>query len=107
MNKPNYEEVVVEYKGRTIKASNWWNWRLQGSADLYIDDIHIDENRDKIANPHKPLLSKQDVSEDIKSIEVFVSFFTTLKFKVVVNGEVIHEDKLNALDKVSKVFFPV
>ena len=61
-------------------------------VDLYLDGEHLDQNKDKIATGKKVLLSKYDVSEDIKSIEVYVSFFFKLKFKILVNGNIIHQD---------------
>jgi len=39
------------------------------------------------------LLSKYDVSEDIKSIEVYASYFFKLKLKILVNGKIIYQDK--------------
>ena len=90
--RPNLEERTVDFNGREIKVSNWWNWKLQGAADLYLDGVHLDQNKDKIATGKKVLLSKYDVSEDIKSIEVYVSFFFKLKFKILVNGNIIHQD---------------
>lgn len=58
----------------------------------YLDDEHLDQNKDKIATGKKVLLSKYDVSEDIKSIEVYVSFIFKLKFKILVNGNIIYQD---------------
>jgi hypothetical protein len=89
---PNFEERTVDFNGREIKVSNWWNWKLQGAADLYLDGEHLDQNKDKIATGKKVSLSKYDVSEDIKSIEVYVSFFFKLKFKILVNGNIIYQD---------------
>ena len=39
---------------------------------------YLDQNTDKIATGRKVLLSKYDVSEDIKSIEVYASYFFKL-----------------------------
>lgn len=89
---PNFEERTVDFNGREIKVSNWWNWKLQGAADLYLDGEHLDQNKDKIATGKKVSLSKYDISEDIKSIEVYVSFFFKLKFKILVNGNIIYQD---------------
>ena len=50
---PNLEERTVDFNGREIKVSNWWNWKLQGSADLYLDGEHLDQNKDKIATGKK------------------------------------------------------
>jgi hypothetical protein len=91
--KPNLEERTVDYNGKEIKVSNWWNWKLQGAADLYIDGEHLDQNKDKIALGRKVFLSKYNISEDIESIEVYVSFLFKLKFKILVNGTIIYQDK--------------
>ena len=91
--KPNLEERTVDYNGKEIKVSNWWNWKLQGAADLYLDGEHLDQNKDKIALGRKVFLSKYNISEDIESIEVYVSFLFKLKFKILVNGTIIYQDK--------------
>ena len=89
---PNLQECTIEFKGKEIKVTNWWNWKLQGAADLYLDGEHLDKNTDKIANPKKILLSKYDYSDEIKSIEVYASYFFKLKLKVLVNGNIVHKD---------------
>ena len=90
--KPNLNERTVDFNGREIKVSNWWSWKMDGAADLYLDGEHLDQNTDKIATGRKVLLSKYDVSEDIKSIEVYASFFFKLKLKILVNGNIIYQD---------------
>ena len=90
--KPNLDELTVDFNGREIKVSNWWSWKMDGAADLYLDGEHLDQNTDKIATGRKVLLSKYDVSEDIKSIEVYASFFFKLKLKILVNGNIIFQD---------------
>ena len=90
--KPNLDESTVDFNGREIKVSNWWSWKMDGAADLYLDGEHLDQNTDKIATGRKVLLSKYDVSEDIKSIEVYASFFFKLKLKILVNGNIIYQD---------------
>jgi hypothetical protein len=90
--KPNLDERTVDFNGREIKVTNWWSWKMDGAVDLYLDGEHLDQNTDKIATGRKVLLSKYDVSEDIKSIEVYVSFFFKLKLKILVNGNIIYQD---------------
>ena len=90
--KPNLDERTVDFNGREIKVSNWWSWKMDGAADLYLDGKHLDQNTDKIVTGRKVLLSKYDVSEDIKSIEVYASFFFKLKLKILVNGNIIYQD---------------
>ena len=92
-DKPNLQERTVDFNGKEIKVSNWWNWRGQGTADLYLDGEHLDQDTSKVVTGKKVLLSKYDVSEDIKSIEVYASYFFKLKLKILVNGNIIYQDK--------------
>ena len=68
-------EWTVHFIGKIIKVINRWNWSMEGSADLYLDDEHLDQNTDMLINPKKALLSKYEVSDDIKSIDSFCSRF--------------------------------
>ena len=105
MEKSNYKEWLVDFKGKTIKVTNWWNWNMEGSADLFIDDEHVDKNTDMIADPNLPLLTKNEFSEDIKSIEVFVSGVSKIKISIMVNGKNVFQDKLSIIDRlINKVF---
>ena len=105
MEKSNYKEWSVDFNGKTIKVSNWWNWEGNGSADLYIDNKHLDQNTDMLVNPNKAMLSKSEVSDDIKSIEVFLAGFFSVKLSIMVNGVVVLQDKLNLIDRIAKTFF--
>ena len=106
MEKSNYKEWSVDFNGKTIKVSNWWNWEGKGSADLYLDNEHLDQNTDMLVNPNKAMLSKSEVSDDIKSIEVFLAGFFSPKLSMVVNGVVVFQDKLSLIDRFAKTFFP-
>ena len=105
MEKSNYKEWSVDFNGKTIKVSNWWNWEGKGSADLYVDNEHLDQNIDILVNPNKATLSKSEVSDDIKSIEVFFAGFFSVKLSIMVNGVVVLQDKLSLLDRFAKTFF--
>ena len=74
MEKSNYKEWLVDFNGKIIKVSNWWNWEGKSSADLYLDNQHLDQNTDMLVNSNKAMLSKSEVSDDIKSIEVFLKW---------------------------------
>ena len=39
---PNLQECTINFNGKDIKVTNWWNWKLQGAADLYLDEEHLD-----------------------------------------------------------------
>ena len=41
-NKPNLDERTVDFNGREIRVSNWWSWKMDGAADLYLDGKHLD-----------------------------------------------------------------
>ena len=105
MEKSNYKEWSVDFNGKTIKVSNWWNWEGKGSADLYLDDIHLDQNTEMLVNPNKAMLSKSEFSDDIKSIEVFSAGSFSIKLSIMVNGIVVLQDKLSLLDRFVKTFF--
>ena len=92
-DKPNLQERTVDFNGKEIKVSNWWSWRMDGAADLFLDGEHLDQDTSKVATGRKVLLSKYDVSDDIKSIEVYASYFFKLKLKILVNGNIIYQDK--------------
>ena len=105
MDKSNYKEWSVDFNGKIIKVSNWWNWEGKGSADLYLDNEHLDQNTDMLVNPNKAMLSKSEVSDDIKSIEVFLAGFFSPKLSMMVNGVVVLQDKLSLIDRFAKTFF--
>ena len=106
MEKSNYKAWSVDFNGKTIKVSNWWNWEGKGSADLYLDNEHLDQNTEMLVNPNKAMLSKSEVSYDIKSIEVFLAGSFSIKLSIMVNGIVVLQDKLSLLDRFVKTFFP-
>ena len=105
MKESNYKEWSVNFNGKTIKVSNWWDWKMKGSADLYLDDEHLDKNTDMIANPKKVLLSKYEVSDEIKSIEVFAAGAFKIKISIMVNGDIVFADKLSLIDRFANIFF--
>ena len=107
MEKPHYKEWSVDFNGKIIKVTNWWNLgEMKGSADLYVDDEHLDKNTDLIANPNIALLSKYEFSEEIKSIEVYAAGTFKVKISIMVNGEIVLQDKLSFLDRLVNKFFP-
>ena len=105
MEKSNYKEWSVDFNGKIIKVSNWWNWEGKSSADLYLDNEHLDQNIEMLVNPNKAMLSKSEVSDDIKSIEVFSAGTFSVKLSIMVNGVVVLQDKLSSLDRFAKTFF--
>ena len=109
MEKPNYKEWSVDFNGKIIKVTNWWSvaaGEMKGSADLYINDEHLDKSTDLVANPNLALLSKYEFSEDIKSIEVYAAGTFKVKISIMVNGEIVLQDKLSFLDRLVNKFYP-
>jgi len=109
MEKPNYKEWSVDFNGKIIKVTNWWSvapGEMKGSADLYVDDEHLDKNTDLIANPNIALLSKYEFSEEIKSIEVYAAGNFKVKISIMVNGEIVLQDKLSFIDRLVNKFYP-
>ena len=51
------------------------------------------------------MLFKSEVSDDIKSIEVFSAGTFSVKLSIMVNGVVVLQDKLSPLDRFTKTFF--
>ena len=47
MEKSNYKEWSVDFNGKTIQVSNWWNWE-GWVQDLYLDNEHLDQNTDML-----------------------------------------------------------
>ena len=105
MDKPNYKEWSINFNGKIIKVTNWWDWDGKGSADLYLEEEHLDKNTDMFANPKKVLLSKYEVSDDIKSIEVYAAGFFKIKISILVNGNIVFSDKLSLIDRFANIFF--
>ena len=90
----------INYKNHDILISNWWGWDLKGSADLYIDDQHLDQDSSIVAETNRPLLKTSNFSDNISSLEVYVAGLFSVKISVLVNGVNIYSDPLNMLDRL-------
>ena len=98
--KPNFKQWNINYKNHDILISNWWGWNLKGSADLYIDDQHLDQDTSIVAETNRPLLKTSNFSDNISSLEVYVAGLFSVKISVLVNGVNIYSDPLNMLDRL-------
>tara|TARA_B100001059_G_scaffold104510_1_gene104316 strand:+ start:477 stop:809 length:333 start_codon:yes stop_codon:yes gene_type:complete len=98
--KPNLKQWNINYKNHNILISNWWGWDLKGSADLYIDDQHLDQDTSIVAETNRPLLKTSNFSDNISSLEVYVAGLFSVKISVLVNGVNIYSDRLNMLDRL-------
>ena len=100
--KPNLKKWLINYKSHNILVTNWWHWiSFKGSADLYIDDVHCDQNTDMLPDISKPFLSARSISPEIDTIDVYYAGFFTVKISIQINGENIFQDRLNFFDKLA------
>ena len=100
--KPNLKKCFINYKSHYILVSNWWHWiSFKGSADLYIDDVHYDQNTDTLPDISKPFLSARSISSEIDTINVYYAGFFTVNISIQINGENIYQDRLNFFDKLA------
>ena len=106
MNKSHYKEWKVEYKGQEIKVTNWWNWDRESSADLFINDKHVDKYDEMLANPNISVFDVNQYSEDIKTLKVYFSGAFKIKVLIMVNGENVFQDKLSIIDRLANKVFP-
>ena len=106
MEKSHYKEWKVEYKGQEIKVTNWWSWSRESSADLFINDKHVDRCDEVLANPNISVLNVNQYSEDIKTLKVYFAGAFIIKVLIMVNGENVFQDKLSTIDRLVNKVFP-
>ena len=100
MSKPNLQRWETSFQDNKISVTNWWNWSLQGSADLYINGELVDSSDEAFPDINKPLLKAYEYNETIESLEVFIAGTFSVKISIMVNGENIHQDSLTFLDRL-------
>mgnify|MGYP006878874657 FL=1 len=99
MEQKNLKKWEMVFGDHAILVTNWWDWNMTGSADLYIDGQLLDQSTEMLPDTKKPMLKHDGFSESIQSIEVFVAGAFSVKISVLVNGESIYSDRLNIVDK--------
>ena len=94
--------AVAQFEGHLIKVENFWKVLPPKShATLSVDDVEVARDTGfTMPTPHAPQMTATDVSESIKSIEVFFAGVFSIKISIVVNGEVIQKDDLSTLDEL-------
>ena len=100
-------EARVNYKGHDILFTNSWSLvPLRAKSTLKVDGVEVAKSTEIThPNPHEPLLSVENISPNLGSIDVFCIGVLKVKASIVVNGEVVHQDKIDALDRMqAKVF---
>ena len=69
MEQKNLKKWEIAFGEHIILITNWWDWDMTGSADLYVDGQHLDQNNEMLPDAKKPMLKCEGFSESIQSIE--------------------------------------
>jgi len=97
----------ITYKGHDIVFYNDWSFvPFKSLATLKVDGVEVARSTDMShLNPHKPLFSLKNLSTDLDSINVFFIGVFSVKSSIVVNGEVLHQDPIDAFDRMQARLF--
>ena len=57
MEQKNLKKWEMVFGDHTILITNWWDWNMTGSADLYIDGHHLDQSTEMLPDTKKPMLN--------------------------------------------------
>lgn len=95
------DRAYAEYAGHKISVVNSWKlFPTKAFAVLTIDDVECDVDREfRTPDPAKALLRADNFSEKLESVEVYFAGVFKVKIAILVNGDVIYEDKLSKLDQ--------
>ncbi|MGB0907993.1 MAG: hypothetical protein ACPGVT_10910 [Maricaulaceae bacterium] len=79
---------------------------LEAKATLDVDGARLATNTSVThLNPNVPLISVQNISDDIHSIDVFIIGVFSIKAAISVNGDIMHQDNISSADRMqAKVF---
>ena len=105
--KPTILKAHVKYKGHDIIFRNSWQMLpFKSKETLEVDGVvKASSSKMEHLNPHEPIFSLNKVAPDLESIDVFLIGVFKVKASIVVNGEVLHQDEIDAFDKIqAKVF---
>ena len=69
MEQKNLKKWEIAFGEHIILVTNWWDWDMTGSADLYVDGQHLDQNNEMLPDAKKPMLKCEGFSESIQSID--------------------------------------
>ena len=102
MTDKNKKVWEVTHNHSIVRVENWWSivGGRNGEVSLYVDDKLLDNSTESIVHPNKPTLIASKVSDDIETIEVYVTGLFTVKVSILINGENVHTDKINFFEKI-------
>ena len=105
--KPTILTAHVTYKGHDIVFYNDWSiLPYKSLATLTVDGVEVARStKMSHLNPHKPLFSLENIAPDLESIDVFFIGMFSAKASIVVNGDVLHRDPIDAFDKMQASWF--
>lgn len=95
------QTAAVQVAGHNIEVVNSWKvGPNKAKAALTIDGVECDVNTQFAApTPAVPSLTAENFSEALKTVEVFFAGVFKIKIAILVNGEIVYEDKLSRLDQ--------
>ena len=102
MTDKNKKVWEVTHNNSIVRVENWWTiiGGTRSEISLYVDDKLLDSSDENIVDPNKPTLKASKVSDEIETIEVYVTGLITVKVSILINGENVHTDKLNFFEKI-------
>ena len=102
MTDENKQVWEVTHNNSIVRIKNWWTTigGKRSEISLYVDDKLLDSSDENIVHPNKPTLQASKVSDEIETIEVYVTGLFTVKVLILINGENVHTDKLNFFEKI-------
>ena len=102
MTDENKKVWEVIHNNSIVRVKNWWTTidGKRSEISLYVDDKLLDSSKENIVHPNKPTLKASKVSDDIETIEVYVTGLFTVKCSILIKGENVHTDKLNFFEKI-------
>jgi len=95
--------AVADFEGHLIRVENAWKMLPPKSlATLSVDGVELDRDASfAFPTPNVAQLKAVNVSEKIRTIDVFFAGVFSIKISIVVNdGELIQKDELTRLDEM-------
>lgn len=94
--------ATAHFEGHKITVENAWKLLPPKTfAALSVDDVEVARSTDfALPTPHVAQLVAKDISDSIKTVDVFFAGVSSIKISIVVNGEVIQKDELSAADEM-------
>lgn len=101
MLKKNYEWKVI-YGSHRIRVTTWYDFTVQpyqGGGELLVDNKTVRTWGLMIPQPSKPFVRVTELSDTIKSLNIYGTGAFRPKISIEVNDEFIYQDRLNVIDR--------